>query len=450
MLSRLAGFVVFVEARALKPVADDLEQRHPFQRGEVHVGEHEANTLKVFPAVAPCGVDHSTTQGAVCGKAGPAARYPPVLVSLDRTKVAEYHEAVCETSQGWEYAQKDLAVTVTKVSGGETCVYIPSSRVGYSMHREVWNSTHAMLLGDWENRHFMSAPERESATKNKRSKMDIDDDLMIVPYAHFHTIYAHSLLDFLPQAYVTFDLVNEHKLKILIGSNLQRRLLMSTGLDSRRITSPMAQEDQVLCVRNGRSIYVMETNLKDRHAYYYHRILGYRGVGQQVAAAMVGADLSSRLRGTSRRPAVVFLGRCGAAARRMDNEDAAFSMVEFMMKRKGRNEELVRFCGDGGQPDAQAATLSRATAVVGQHGGAMANLLYLTPGCSTRIIEFVQPTPFIPPGQNPAPQGRYKSFYYFGAGAPFDYRLVLMDQPNATASLHVRLDDLAKALNEIW
>mmetsp|Transcript_82941 Transcript_82941/g.216483 ORF Transcript_82941/g.216483 Transcript_82941/m.216483 type:complete len:314 (+) Transcript_82941:1-942(+) len=302
MLSRVAAFVVLVEAKALKPVADDLEQTHPFQRDQLHVGEHQAETLTVIPAVTPCGVNHNTTQSAVCGEIAPTARYPPVLVSLDSTRVAAYHDTVCKTSHGWEYAQEDLAVTVTKVSGGETCVYIPSSRVGYSMHREVWNSTHAMLLGDSAGRQFMSASERESVTKNKRSKMDIDEDLMIVPYAHFPTIYAHSLLDFLPQAYVTFDLVNANKLKILVGSNLQRRLLLATGLSSRRIASPTAQEDQALCVRSGRSVYVMETNLKDRHAYYYHRMLGYRGVGQQVAAAMVRTDLSSRLSGSPPPP----------------------------------------------------------------------------------------------------------------------------------------------------
>jgi len=134
----------------------------------------------------------------------------------------------------------------------------------------------------------------------------------------------------------------------------------------------------------------------------------------------------------------------------MDNEDEAFEMVASIMRSKGRTEQLVRFCGDAGQPEVQAAALSRATAVVGPHGGAMANLLYLAPGCATHVVEFVQPTPFIPPGQNQAPQSPYKSFYYYGAGAPFDYRLVLMDQSDATAGLHVRLDDLAAALNDIW
>merc|ERR1719382_1617759 len=184
----------------------------------------------------------------------------------------------------------------------------------------------------------------------------------------------------------------------------------------------------------------METNLADKasHEYYYHRTLGYRGVGQRIAAAMVSADISDRLRGTSRLPTVVFLGRCGAAARAMDNEDNAFKMVQQTMEKKGRPEQLVRFCGEAGKPEVQAAELSRATAVIGPHGGAMANLLYATPGCNTHIIEFVQSTPFIPPGQNQAPQGRYKSFYYYGMGAPFDYKLVLMDhvtpKPNSNST----------------
>ncbi|CAK0859489.1 unnamed protein product [Prorocentrum cordatum] len=350
-----------------------------------------------------------------------------------------------------------MTVAVTQVSGGEVCVYAPSSKVGFSMHREVWNQSHTMLLGDWKDKEFMTAKNREKAAKNKRMMTGLDEDLMIVPYAHFHGIYAHSLLDFLPQAYATVDYVRAKGLKILTGSNLQKRLLLATGLDRSFISSAMAAEDQLLCVSKGRSIHVMETNFADKagHEYYYHRLLGYRGVGQRIAAAMVSADTSGRLRSSSRLPAVVFLGRCGASARAMDNEDNAFKMVQKTMEQKGRPEQLVRFCGDAGQPEVQAAALSRATAVIGPHGGAMANLLYLPPGCNTHIIEFVQSTPFIPPGANQAPQSRYKSFYYYGIGAPFDYKLVLMDKvsstkANSTASLHVRLGDLAAALNKIW
>ena len=56
----------------------------------------------------------------------------------------------------------------------------------------------------------------------------------------------------------------------------------------------------------------------------------------------------------------------------------------------------------------------------------------------------------VPPRENQDPQGRYMSFFHQGMGAPLDYKLVLMDKSNATERLHVRLDDLAMALDHIW
>lgn len=452
MLPAVAILVLIAETRAL--TLESESSGNPFRRNRIPVGEHEARPLAAFPAPRNCGMNLNSKkrESAVCGG---IQRYPPTLVSNSKDKVSEYSNVVCNTHDGWETPQEDMTVTMTEVSGGEVCAYTPSSKVGYSMHREVWNNSHTMLLGDWANKEFMTSNNRKKASENKRMKKDLDEDLMIVPYAHFHGIYAHSLLDFLPQAYATVDYVKARGLKILTGSNLQKRLLLATGLDRDFISSAMAVEDQLVCLRKGRSIHVMETNMADKtaHEYYYHRMIGYRGVGQRIAAAMVAADTSGRLRGTSRLPTVVFLGRCGAAARAMDNEDNAFKMVEQTMEKKGRPEQLVRFCGDAGQPEVQAAALSRATAVVGPHGGAMANLLYVNPGCNTHIIEFVQSAPFVPPGAGQAPQGRYKSFYYYGIGAPLDYKLVLMDKvsgKNNTESLHVRLGDLKMALDRIW
>lgn len=465
MLPAVAALVLLAGARALtleqslaRSQGTSSEQGAPgeFRRNRIPAGEHEAKPLAAFPAPENCGVNHKSKarESVTCGVGGPA-RYPPTLVSISKEKVSDYKKIMCNTSDGWEYPQEDIMVTVTQVSGGEVCAYTPSSKVGYSMYREVWNHTHTMLLGDWKDRDFMTSKNREKAAKNKRAKTDLDEDLMIVPYAHFGSIYAHSLLDFLPQAYATVDYVRAKGLKILTGSNLQRRLLLATGLSRDFISSAMSAEDQLMCLSQGRSAHIMETNLaaKTSHEYFYHRTLGYRGVGQRIAAAMVATDVSDRLRGSPRQPTVVFLGRCGAGARAMDNEDNAFTMVQTLLEKKGRPELLVRFCGESGKPELQAAALSRATAVIGPHGGAMANLLYANPGCNTHIIEFVQSTPFVPPGVGQAPQGRYKSFYYYGMGAPFDYKLVLMDKvtkPNNTDSLHVRLGDLQDALNHIW
>jgi capsular polysaccharide biosynthesis protein len=459
MLPSVAVLVLLAEAQALaldtsghvrrtqEAQAFASDESGHFRRSRVPVGEHVARVLEVFPAPENCGVLHGSKKrvSLVCGG---IPRYPPTLVSMSQEKKTEYRKDMCSTNNSIEFAQEDLTVTVTKVSGGETCVYIPSSRVGNSMHREVWNSTHTMLLGDWNGKDFMSSQSRERAAKNNRAHLDIDENLMIVPFAHSNSVYMHALLDFLPHAYATIDWVKAKDLKILTGSSLQRRLLLATGLDRDFIASPVASEDQLLCVRKGRSIHVMETNLKDSHEYYYHRILNHRGIGQRVAAAMVSADAVSRLRGSPRSPTVVFLGRCNATARPMDNEDYAFKMVRSRMQAKGRKEELVRFCGDAMQLDVQAAVLSRATAIIGPHGGAMANLLYAAPGCSTHVIEFVQSTPFV--SATEAPQGGYKSFFYRGMGAPFDYKLVLMDKSDANDRLNVRLADLATALDQIW
>jgi len=442
MPARAVVLLLLAEAQAFA-----LDASGPFRRTRVPVGEHDARVLEVFPAQENCGMVHNSKKrvSSVCGG---IPRYPPPLVSMSNEKVTEYKRAMCNTNSSTEFAQEDLTVTVTKVSGGETCVYIPSSRVGLSTHREVWNSTHTMLLGDRNGKDFLSSKSRERAASSDRKHVDIDEDIMIVPFAHSNSVYTHALLDFLPHAYATVDWVKAKNLKILTGSSLQRRLLLATGLDRDFVATPSASEDQLLCVRKGRSIHVMETTVKDSNEYYYHRILNHRGVGQRVAAAMVSADAASRLRGSPRGPAVVFLGRCNATSRPMDNEDDAFRLVQSTMKQKRRKEELVRLCGEAMQPEVQAAALSRATVVIGPHGGAMANLLYAAPGCSTHVIEFVQSTPFV--SATEAPEGGYKSFFYHGMGAPFDYKLVLMDKSNATERLKVRLGDLATALDHIW
>ncbi|CAK0812328.1 unnamed protein product [Prorocentrum cordatum] len=328
MPARAVVLLLLAEAQAFA-----LDASGSFRRTRVPVGEHDARVLEVFPAQENCGMVHNSKKrvSSVCGG---IPRYPPPLVSMSNEKVTEYKRAMCNTNSSTEFAQEDLTVTVTKVSGGETCVYIPSSRVGLSTHREVWNSTHTMLLGDRNGKDFLSSKSRERAASSDRKHVDIDEDIMIVPFAHSNSVYTHALLDFLPHAYATVDWVKAKNLKILTGSSLQRRLLLATGLDRDFVATPSASEDQLLCVRKGRSIHVMETTVKDSNEYPVdpepprgrpasgcrHGQRGRRVAPPRLAEGAGGGVPGALQRDLDHRP--------------MDNEDDAFRLVQSTMKQK--------------------------------------------------------------------------------------------------------------------
>lgn len=142
------AFIVFWSAWQAQCLSANLATE-PGRRYRVQPGSHEPVVLRTYHAPVPCGLDRRSGVSSVCG--AHSKRFPPTLFA-GYAERERYRKAMCDLDDGVEMEQLNLSFAVTKVSGGETCVYMPSSKVGFGMYREVWNSTHTILLGDWEGK----------------------------------------------------------------------------------------------------------------------------------------------------------------------------------------------------------------------------------------------------------------------------------------------------------
>merc|ERR1719321_343308 len=135
--------------------------------------------------------------------------------------------------------------------------------------------------------------------------------------------------------------------------------------------------------------------------------------------------------------------RCGGQQNSaIQNQDEALERVRAVMKEVDSREELVAFCDNEKSFAEVIGAVRRAKVVIGDHGGAITNLLFAIPSCDTHVIEL---TSSAAKGKGGAP---YPTHYTGGAGALFSYKLVLMEDKHAHT--RIKLDDFETALRQVW
>lgn len=349
------------------------------------------------------------------------------LVTKDRHKWEQFKKYVCSAEADFwgNDVGAELSLEVTDLQGG--CVYMPPSNLNLGEGRRFFNSTH------FHNVEFT----RSSVLDLASIKTDtVDQDLFVTPYAHFEQMYPHVLMDFLPQVWASMEYIKENNLKVLSRTPLETQMLLRVGVSQKNIHNmQLANKVQhALCVSPSRSMHFLD--IKGG----WHRQLSYR-VGHELALA---ANEHNKV--TETKPAVVFVRRCGGTHRKpIQNERRVLDTIKRVMQEQGRTEELVDFCGDLMDTEDQINVFSRATTIIGQHGGAMANLLFSKASCDTTVIEFVGDETTAHGGQTP-----YKSFFYGGMASPFTYKLVQYDALKDGSGFILNIPDLEEALAETW
>ena len=188
------------------------------------------------------------------------------------------------------------------------------------------------------------------------------------------------------------------------------------------------------------------------------------------------ASMISRVRpvGTPPRAGqlVVYYSRADLSRRRLPfaNEALVLSTIRERMRAHARAETLVTFTGRGETFADQFRTFSRASVVVGAHGGGMMNVVWMQPS-SARWADGGAPSPAAPrltgsPCTLPhvvefvcgARSSRVQAgcpfrksvFTYFG-GAPWvNFHHVLFEATSSSSRTLVNASDVARALDAVW
>jgi len=178
----------------------------------------------------------------------------------------------------------------------------------------------------------------------------------------------------------------------------------------------------------------------DRRVYsdFWHRLTIWQ----------VGPEISDKIAQRHQLPdaglrTVLFLQRC-SSSRSIANEQAALALSSKVLLSANRPHELISICAGWEDVLEQVKQVRAAGLVVGEHGGALANVLFALPG--TGIIEFV--------GNAAAHVGLegvwppYKSYWYGGAGAAFSFFRVVLYEPDFAGTWQLRLGDLEIAVQQ--
>eukprot|EP00435_Cladocopium_sp_Y103_P008863 s1627_g2.t1 len=266
--------------------------------------------------------------------------------------------------------------------------------------------------------------------------------------------YQHALLDLLGAAFTMLEQLRKSNMKLVVHAPIHVQLLRSLGVPSTQLIEiPITSwEDQkLLCVSPGHTLTLWRTgrdggselpvlDYADPRIYgdYWWRLPGYRLVPEISEAFVAAADWAEE----ARRETVVFLQRC-TERRQLANEQEALAAVSKILVASKHDFELSTFCPGREGFWEQLRRVRSARLIIGEHGGAMANMLLARNG--TGVIELVGS-----PGAQVGLKGDfppYKSFWYGGAGAAFDfYRVVLYEAMDH--GLTARVEDLQLAVQQ--
>lgn len=375
----------------------------------------------------------------------------PALVSRNLSVLETYRNYVCHVAPHWFITDPDVALTADVAALENGCINLRA--------KPKWivatNGTHRY---DAYRRCSGSCPDDPSW--QELSVKIVDEDILVIP--SFRTIpnmeYQHSLTDVLSQAWTVLQLLNSRK-KLPIYHPIQGQLLRSMGVPSEHLLEiPIIgfEAQKLLCVKPGRTLTLWRTGRADGaevpyladtderiYADYWWRLPGYR-MGPEVS------DAIARHSGwaPSRPDSVVFVQRC-SEHRVLSNEPEAVGAVTRVLVEAKVDFNLLTFCPGREDFLEQVQKMRSAKLIIGEHGGALANVLLARHG--TGIIELVgSPEAQLGvPGQFPP----YKSMWYGGAGAAFAfYRVVQYEPtdklPGGLPGVAVRSEDLQEAVQQ--
>eukprot|EP00435_Cladocopium_sp_Y103_P070798 s321_g36.t1 len=394
------------------------------------------STLRRFP---PRGRDmdsHCATIGR---------QFPPI-VSRNQSVLDAYRKYACRTALHYFVTDPDLALTAQVAALQNGCINLgaePKTVV-------ATNGTHRYDA----HRHCTGSCLDDLSRQQLSVKMINENVLVLTSIRTLPgMVYQHALTDVLPSAWSVLKLLKKSDMKLVLTSSIHVQLLRSIGLESSQLLEiPLRTLDEqtLLCVSPGRTLTVWRTGSDDgsalptldysdrrKYADYWWRLPAYQ-LGPEVS------DAIARIAGfhEDAPQGVLFLPRC-TERRLLANEQNALAAVSSVLVASQRDFELSTFCAGREDFLSQVRKIRKARLIIGEHGGAMANMLLSRNG--TGIIELVGSAEahIGLPGEFPP----YKSMWYGGAGAAFPFYRVVVYEPSQHG-LVARLEDLQEAVQQ--
>ena len=372
----------------------------------------------------------------------------PTLTSRNSSLLEKYRHYACHVASDYFITDPDVALSVQVAALENGCVNVRAKP-------KVVMATNGTHRYDAYRECSGSCPDDPSW--QELSVESMDEDILVLP--SIRTIpgmeYQHSLTDLLAQAWTVLPLLSD--MKLVIYHPIQRQLLEAMGLSSERLVEmPIRSFDahKLLCVKPGRTMTLWRTARADGadlpflstaderiYADFWWRLPGYRLVPEvSDAIARHSQSLASSL--ALSPDSVIFVQRC-SQRRQLANEPEAVGAVTRVLVDSKIDFQLLTFCPGREDFLQQVRKVRQAKLIIGEHGGALANMLLARNG--TGVIELVgSPEAQIGvPGQFPP----YKSMWYGGAGAAFAFYRVVLYEPIADG-LAVRLEDLQEAVQQ--
>eukprot|EP00438_Fugacium_kawagutii_P008504 Skav210956 [mRNA] locus=scaffold713:351568:353004:+ [translate_table: standard] len=372
----------------------------------------------------------------------------PALVSRNLSVLETYRHYACHVAPDWFITDPAVALTAEVADLENGCINLRA--------KPKWimatNGTHRYDA----YRHCSESCPDDPAWQELAVKI-VDEDILVLPSVRTipNMEYQHTLTDVLSQAWTVLKLLNSKK-KLAIYHPIQKQMLQRLlGVPSEHLLEiPIIgfEAQTLLCVKPGRTLTLWRTGVdgKNRsvpylestderiYADYWWRLPGYRLVPEvsDAIARKNGWDVSDAA------DSVVFVQRC-SERRELANEPEAVGAVTRVLVEAKSDFQLLTFCPGREDFLEQVRKVRQAKLIIGEHGGALANMLVARNG--TGIIELVgSPEAQLGvPGQFPP----YKSMFYGGAGAAFAFYRVVLYEPSPVG-LAVRLEDLQEAVQQ--
>ncbi|CAJ1349862.1 unnamed protein product [Effrenium voratum] len=369
-------------------------------------------------------------------------QFPP-LVSRNETIQSRYAQYACDEAR--DYFATDPAVAMTaqlaKLQNG--CV----NAMRWPKVVFAANASHRGAV-------FRSCTVqcRNDQQLQRLQPRMLDDDLLVIPSARLPEgmEYQHTLLDFVGPVWTALGILKGSSVKVVTHMQIQTMILRYLGVPSERILElPFAGQDGLLlCTSGGKSLYLWRAGSSEGKPLPFSSIRGYSDFWHRLLDFQVGHEISDAVATTAgisdfSQGQVLFLQRC-SERRRVVNEQEALAVTSRALLAANQSE-LLSMCTGQASFTEQVAQIRKSELIIGQHGGALANILFARPG--TGVIELVgspEAEKLIEKEQGGL-WPPYKSHWYGGAGAAFDFFRVVLFEPDA-GQLRIRLDDLNEAL----
>ena len=368
----------------------------------------------------------------------------PQLTSRNSSLLEKYRHYACQVASDYFVTDPDVALSVEVAALENGCVNV----LAKPLVMMATNGTHG-----YNAYRKCSGSCPDDPSWQEMAVESVDEDILVLP--SIRTIpgmeYQHSLTDLLAQAWTVLPLLTD--MKLVIYHPIQRQLLEAMGIPSEQLLEmPIRsfEERKLLCVKPGRSMTLWRTaradgadlpvlSTKDERIYadFWWRLPGYRLVPEVSDAIARHSKLASSLPNS-----VIFVQRC-SQRRELANEPEAVGAVTRVLVDSKIDFQLLTFCPGREDFLEQVRKVRQAKLIIGEHGGALANMLLARNG--TGVIELVGS-----PEAQIGVQGQfppYKSMWYGGAGTAFAFYRVVLYEPIADG-LAVRLEDLQEAVQQ--